>query len=90
MDVSWNETDDHYYLVRYELLVSDKPGMLNAISKVTTDHNSNIKKIINEKHSQNSSRISMSFEVKHISQLNSIINEFKKIKGIYKIIKKRN
>ncbi len=89
LDVSWNETDEHYYLVNYDLIVSDKPGILNSISKVTTEHNSNIRKIINDKHSQNASRIALSFEVKNISQLNSIVNEFKKIKGMFKVIKKR-
>jgi len=89
IDVSWNDVSDYLYLVRYDFIVSDKPGMLNAISKVTTEFNSNIRKIINEKYNQNSSRISLSFEVKNIEQLKSILNEFKKIKGIYRIIKKR-
>ncbi len=89
LDVSWNEIDDHSYLVNYDLIVSDTPGILNSISKVTTEFNSNIRKILNEKHSQNSSRVTLSFEVKNISQLNSIINEFKKIKGMFKVIKKR-
>ena len=89
LDVSWNETDDHCYHVNYDLIVSDKPGILNSISKVTTEHNSNIRKILNEKHSQYSSRVNLSFEVKNIGQLNSIVNDFKKIKGMFKVIKKR-
>ncbi len=89
IDVSWNDSADYMYLVNYDFIVLDKPGILNALSKVTTEHNSNIRKILNEKYNQNFSRISLSFEVKNVEQLNSIINEFKKINDVYKILKKR-
>lgn len=87
--VEWNDVDDHSYLVKYSLLVHDKPGLLNSISGVTAKYDSNILSVNNEKVSQNVSNVKIVFDVKDVVQLDKISNELKKLKGVYSITKKR-
>lgn len=87
--VAWNDTEDYFYLVKYDLIVHDKPGLLSSISSVTAEFDSNIKNIGLEKISQNLSKIKISFEVKDRDQLNKIYKGFKGIKDVYSIIRKR-
>lgn len=87
--VEWNEFDNYLYLVKYDLTVYDKPGLLSMISGVNAKFDSNIKKIENEKAGQNITKIKITFEVKNMSQLNKIFNEYKKIKGVCSVIRKR-
>lgn len=87
--VEWNDVKDHAYLVKYSLLVQDKPGLLNSISGVTAKYDSNILQVNSEKVSQNVSNVKIVFDVKDISQLNKISLELKNLKGVYSITKKR-
>jgi guanosine-3',5'-bis(diphosphate) 3'-pyrophosphohydrolase len=87
--VAWNDIDDYLYQVRIELMVEDKPGLLCSISSITAKYDSNIKKIENEKISQNLSKIKIIFDVRDSSQLAKIRNEFKNTKGVYSIFRKR-
>ncbi|MCK5056204.1 MAG: bifunctional (p)ppGpp synthetase/guanosine-3',5'-bis(diphosphate) 3'-pyrophosphohydrolase [Candidatus Aminicenantes bacterium] len=88
-EVSWNEIADFPYLVKYDLVVPDKPGMLNSISGITSENNSNIKKIGIEKISQSMCKVKISFEVKDTNQLNKILSDFKKIKHIDSIVRRK-
>lgn len=88
-DVSWNEVADFPYLVKYDLTAPDRPGVLNAISGITADHDSNIRKIAIDKISQNMAKIKISFEVKDTQQLKKILNDLKKIKGIETIVRRK-
>ncbi len=87
--VEWNEFDDHLYLVKYDLIVHDKPGLLSIISGVNAEFNSNIRKIESEKAGQNITKIKITFEVKNIDQLKKIFNKYKKVKGTFSVIRKR-
>ncbi len=87
--VEWNEFDNYLYLVKYDLIVYDKPGLLSMISGVNAKFNSNIKKIENEKAGQKITKIKITFEVKNVNQLKKIFNEYKKIKDVSSVIRKR-
>ncbi len=87
--VSWNEAPNYAYLVKLQLLAADKPGMLNAISGVTAACDSNIKKIEIEPASQAVARVTISFEVKDMFQLDEITRRFKAMTGIYAINRKK-
>ncbi len=88
--VFWNkDVDDYSYDVRYDLFVLDKPGILSTISAIIANHDSNIRKIENEKISQQMSKLKIIFEVKDTAQLSKIQKEFKKVKDVYQIIRKR-
>lgn len=87
--VAWNEEAEFSQLVKYDLIVSDKPGMLSTISNITAKYDSNIKKIENEAITQNSSKIKIIFEISHVDQLKKISGEFSKTKGIFQVIRKR-
>ena len=88
--VFWNEdVRDHSYLVRYELTVVDKPGLLSAISTIIAGYQSNIRKIDNEKISQQMNRLNITFEVKDTDQLKRIHQEFKALKDVYAVVRKR-
>jgi GTP pyrophosphokinase len=87
--VGWNDIRDYLYRVKFNLVVHDKPGLLNAISGVTAKYDSNIVKVETEKISQTISKIRLVFEVKDINQLNKITAEFDHIKGLYSMDRKR-
>jgi GTP pyrophosphokinase len=88
--VFWNkDVDDYSYDVRYDLIVSDKPGLLSAISTIIANYGSNIRKIENEKISQQMGKLKITFEVKDTDQLSKIQKDFKKVKDVYQIIRKR-
>ena len=88
-EVQWSEDQEFAYLVKYDLIVPDKPGILNSISGITADHNSNIRKIAVDKTSQDMCKVKISFEVKDTLQLDKILKEFKRIKGMETIIKRK-
>jgi len=88
-EVNWNVDEDFTYTIKYDLIVQDRPGVLSAISSINANHNSNIKKIENENISQSMSKIKISFEVSDLTHLQKIINEFKKVKGVFSIVRKR-
>lgn len=88
-EVFWNKGADFPYLVKYDLVVPDKPGILSTISGITADNNSNIRKIAIEKISQQLCKIKLSFEVRDTKQLNKILSDFKKIKGIESIVRRK-
>jgi len=87
--VEWNENIEFSQYVKYDLIVSDKPGMLSTISNITAKHDSNIKKIENDSITQNSSKIKITFEINHVDQLKQIHKEFTKTKGVFQVIRKR-
>jgi len=87
--VEWNEDAEFSQLAKYDLIVSDKPGMLSTISNITAKYDSNIKKIENESITQNSSKIKITFEISHVDQLKKIYREFSKTRGVFQIIRKR-
>jgi guanosine-3',5'-bis(diphosphate) 3'-pyrophosphohydrolase len=87
--VTWNETLDHAYQVKLELLVADKPGMLSTITGITAASNSNIKKIELAQASQAMTRVIIVFEVSDMFQLNEIIKRFKAMPDVYAINRKK-
>lgn len=88
-EVNWNKDEEYTYIVKYDLIVQDRPGVLSAISSINANHNSNIKKIENENISHSMSKIKISFEVSDLKHLQKIIDEYKKVKGVFTILKKR-
>jgi guanosine-3',5'-bis(diphosphate) 3'-pyrophosphohydrolase len=88
-EVNWNKGETYSYNVKYDLIVQDRPGVLTAVSGINAAHDSNIKKIENEYLSQNVNKIKITFEVVDVNQLHKIAAEYKKIKGIYSVIRKR-
>jgi len=87
--VYWNENNDYSYLVKYDLVVEDRPGILSAVSSITADHHSNIKKIEIEKMSNNLSKIKLAFEVKDTQQLHKIQKELKNSRGVTSVVRKK-
>ncbi len=87
--VEWNNDAEFSLNVKYDIIVSDKPGILSTISNITAKHNSNIQNIGNKSITQNSSKIMITFEVNHIDQLEKIYKEFTKTKGVFQVIRKR-
>ena len=89
MNVSWNTIEEYFYVVKYDLIVQDKPGLLSAVSSVTGDHDSNIRNISMDRISQNMKKITLTFEVKDKEQLVKIARGFKGIKEVISVIRKR-
>lgn len=89
MTVEWNDDNDHVYQVKYDIISMDKPGVLNSISKITTDHNSNIKQISTEPISQNTVKMKMTFEVRDTEQLSKIYKAFTALKDVISVKRRR-
>ncbi len=89
IEVNWSDEQNFSYIVRYDLIVPDRPGVLNLISGITADNQSNISKISMEKTTQDMCKIKIAFEVKNTLQLDSMLKELKKIKGIESIIRRK-
>jgi GTP pyrophosphokinase len=87
--VNWNENEDYTYIVKYDLIVQDRPGILSALSSINANNNSNIKRIESENISQSMGKIKISFEVRDLKHLQKIIEEFRKVKGVFSILKRR-
>jgi len=88
-EVEWIQAQDYTYAVKYDILVQDRPGVLSAISGVNADYDSNIKKIEVEALSHSMSKIRIVFEVKDTGQLDHITGAYRKVKGVYSILRKR-
>lgn len=87
--VKWNQAEDYVFLAKYDLIVQDKPGILSAISKITAESKSNIKKLTSDNISLNMSRIRITFEVNDINQLKKIYTGFKSTRGVYSVTRRR-
>ena len=87
--VEWNDIWDYHYNVKVDLLVTDKPGLLNAITGITAKYDSNIIKVETEKITQTTSKVKLIFEVKDTEQLSKITHEFVQINGVYSVERKR-
>lgn len=87
--VRWVDSVDFVYSVKYDIIVVDKPGMISLVTSIIANHNSNIRKIENEKISQTLNKIKLTFEVRDTEQLNKIHDGFKGMKDIYTMIRKR-
>lgn len=88
--VAWNEdVKDFSYDVRYDLMVIDKPGLLSTISTIIAGYNSNIRRIENEQISSQMNKLKITFEVKDTDQLRRIEQEFRAVKDVYQVIRKK-
>ena len=87
--VSWSQTDRYSYKARFEIIIDDKPGMLNSITGIIAQYDSNIKKIDLEQVNQTMVRVKIIFEVRDTFQLNRIYEGLKSTTGIYSVIRKK-
>lgn len=88
-NVEWTPHEEYSYRVRFDLFIQDKPGLLSLISSVTANHSSNINKVETERISQSLSKIKITFEVKDTAQLQKIASDFRQIKGVQTVVRKR-
>jgi GTP pyrophosphokinase len=88
--VAWDEdVKDFSYNVRYDLMVIDKPGLLSIISTIIAGYGSNIRRVENEQISSQTSKLKITFEVKDTDQLRRIEQEFRGVKDVYEVIRKK-
>lgn len=88
--VAWDEeVKDFSYNVRYDLMVIDKPGLLSIISTIIAGYDSNIRRVENEQISSQMSKLKITFEVKDTDQLRRIEQEFRAVKDVYQVIRKK-
>jgi (p)ppGpp synthase/HD superfamily hydrolase len=76
-------------MVRYELLVTDNPGILSKVSGVTAKHKSNIRQVSLDKISQTVAKIRIVFDVSNTGQLQLIYADFLKSKGVLSVIRRK-
>lgn len=87
--VNWIEENSHLFLVRYELLVNDNPGILSKVSGVTAKHKSNIRQISLVKISQAVAKIRIVFDVSNTEQLETIYTDFLHTKGVLSVVRRK-
>lgn len=88
-NVTWNHDSAHVFVVRFELLVADKPGILSKVTAVTAKFKSNIRSISQERISQNVAKLKLVFEVLNTDQLKKIQTELSKTKGVMSVIRRK-
>jgi len=87
--VKWNLEEDSHYLIKYDILADDRIGVLNKITAVLSEFESNIRDLKTSKISQKNIKITLTFEVKNTTQLKNIVQQLKLQKSVYTLIRKR-
>lgn len=87
-EVTWGG-EECRFLVCYNMLVEDKPGMLNTVTGIPASFSSNIRKIELTPTTSQRARLILSFEVNDIAQLKQIESQFQATDGIHSFSRRR-
>lgn len=83
--VQWNPKSKTDRSVWIKIISSNKPGMLNNLSKIFTDHDINIVSV-NAKIISDDKAISMfQFDISHLNELKKLMLGLQKISGVYSV-----
>ncbi|MCP2520757.1 bifunctional (p)ppGpp synthetase/guanosine-3',5'-bis(diphosphate) 3'-pyrophosphohydrolase [Candidatus Aminicenantes bacterium AC-335-A11] len=85
IEVSWDSKFSSNYLARLNIKAEDKKGVLAEIASTIANTGSNIKKAQVDTFANEKAQIKLWLEIQNIDQLNSIINELKKIKEVNEV-----
>jgi len=85
IEVSWDSKFSSNYLARLNIKAEDKKGVLADVASTIAKIGSNIKKAQVDTFANEKAQIKLWLEIKNIDQLNSIIDELKKIKEIIEV-----
>ncbi|MDO4966173.1 MAG: bifunctional (p)ppGpp synthetase/guanosine-3',5'-bis(diphosphate) 3'-pyrophosphohydrolase [Lachnospiraceae bacterium] len=77
------------YIAEITIFMSDKPGMLLAITKVLTEKNVNVISVNGRPGKNNTAVTSLSFETSGKDELNSVIDRIRSIEGVLDVERTR-
>lgn len=92
IEAEWSEdilASHSKYVVEITMLISDKPGMLMAITRVLTEKNVNVISVNGRPAKNGTAVTSLSFETSGKEELRNVIDRLKSIDGVIDIERTR-
>ncbi|MBU2700899.1 GTP pyrophosphokinase [Sporomusaceae bacterium BoRhaA] len=85
IEVSWDVSLDQVYPVTVEVTGTDRAGLLSDIMVLSSEEKINISTINAKVHKNKSAVITLSFELKNVSQLELVMTKIRRIKDVYTV-----
>ena len=88
LEVHWDVEKDQFFVVGLRIFGSDRPGLLNEISRTISDAGINITHAAMDT-TDGTANGNFGIEVEHLSQLDRLIVRVKKVKGVDRVVRER-
>lgn len=85
IEVSWDVSLDQVYPVTIEVTGTDRAGLLSDIMVLSSEEKINISTINAKVYKNKSAVITLSFELKNVSQLELVMTKIRRIKDVYTV-----
>ncbi len=82
IDVEWAKSTDATYPVRLTIHTDDRPGLLNEVTSILSNDNTNITSVEASTDIGRSAMIEMTLEVQNMKQLERILGAMRRISGV--------
>ncbi len=82
IDVEWAKSDEATYPVRLTIRTDDRPGLLNEVTSILSNDNTNISSVEASTETGRSATIEMTLEVQNMKQLERILAAMRRISGV--------
>ena len=82
IDVEWAKSEEAVYPVRLTIHTDDRPGLLNEVTSILSNDNTNIASIEAKSDTDRSAMIEMTLEVGNMKQLERILGAMRRISGV--------
>ncbi len=85
IEVSWDVSPDQVYPVTVEVTGSDRQGLLSDIMMLSSENKINISTINTKVQKNKVATITLSFELKNLSQLELMMTKIRRVKDVYTV-----
>ncbi|MPM56616.1 GTP pyrophosphokinase [bioreactor metagenome] len=85
IEVAWEISTDHVYKVTIEVLCMDRPGMLTDVMMVPSETKTNINFVNARVHKNKTATITLSLEIKSLTQLENIMTKTRRLKDVFSV-----
>ena len=82
IEVEWAKSEDATYPVRLTIHTDDRPGLLNDVTSILSNDNTNISSVEASTDTSRSAMIEMTLEVQNMKQLERIVGAMRRIPGV--------
>ncbi|MBI3698511.1 MAG: bifunctional (p)ppGpp synthetase/guanosine-3',5'-bis(diphosphate) 3'-pyrophosphohydrolase [Acidobacteria bacterium] len=82
IEVEWAKSEEATYPVRLTLHTDDRPGLLNDVTSILSNDNTNITSVEASTDTARSAMIEMTLEVQNMKQLERIVGAMRRIPGV--------
>ena len=85
VEVAWDVTTDIQYKVTIEVTCMDRPGILSDIMMVPSEAKTNISSVNARTHKNKTATITLSLEIKTLTQLEYIMTKIRRIRDVFSV-----